>query len=121
VTAGYVTARQAILPVTIRRDGQPDLAIDFVVDTGFTGDLTLPRAAAVALNLSYVRDIPASLANDESVSLSVFEATIVWDGEERSVGVIATGKRPLLGTALLDDLELVVQFRENGLVTVGEI
>ncbi len=91
------------------------------MDTGFTGDLTLPPAAVAALNLSYVQDIPASLANDESVSLSVFEATILWEGEERTVGVIATGKRPLLGTALLDESELVVQFRENGLVTVGDI
>jgi hypothetical protein len=31
------------------------------------------------------------------------------------------GVRPLLGMALLDGSELVVQYRENGLVTVDEL
>jgi len=37
------------------------------------------------------------------------------------VSVIATGRRPLLGTAMLDDQELRAQFRESGLMTVEEL
>lgn len=40
--AGYMSSLHALLPVTFRIDGQPGLAIEFVVDTGFTGFLTLP-------------------------------------------------------------------------------
>ena len=53
--------------------------------------------------------------------LPVHEAIVLWDGEEREVLVIATGRRPLLGTALLDEQELVIQFTEGGLVTIDEL
>lgn len=52
------------------------------------------------------------------MELIVYGATILWHGEEREVRVLATGKRPLLGTALLEGSELVAQFAETGLVTV---
>jgi hypothetical protein len=48
----------------------------------------------------------------------VHEATIAWQGAEQQVHIPATGTRPLIGTALPDGAELVVQFAESGLVTV---
>jgi hypothetical protein len=51
----------------------------------------------------------------------VHEALILWNDAERRVHVLATGNRPLIGTALLDGCELVVQFTEGGLVTVDEL
>jgi predicted aspartyl protease len=62
--------------------------------------------------------IPADLADDSTVELDVHFATVVWHGQERLVRVIATGRRPLLGTALLDESKLSIKFREGGQVTV---
>ncbi|REJ45282.1 MAG: clan AA aspartic protease, partial [Microcystis aeruginosa TA09] len=45
----------------------------------------------------------------------------IWNGEERETRVFATGRRPLVGTALLDSHELVIQFTEGGLVTIDEL
>jgi predicted aspartyl protease len=53
--------------------------------------------------------------------LPLHEAIVLWDGEEREVLVIATRRRPLFGTALLDEHELVIQFTEGGLVTIDEL
>ncbi|WP_292825949.1 hypothetical protein [Nostoc sp. JL33] len=53
--------------------------------------------------------------------MPVHQANIIWNGEEREVNVLATGKRPLLGTGLLDEHELVIQFIEGGLVTIDEL
>lgn len=47
--SGHVTALYALFPVTIRLLNQPDIIIEFVVDTGFTGYLTLPPQAVAAL------------------------------------------------------------------------
>lgn len=49
------------------------------------------------------------------------EAIILWDGEEREVRILATGRRPLIGTVLLNEQELVIQFTEGGLVTIDEL
>ena len=115
---GRVENHHALLPVPLRLSGQPDLEIECVVDTGFTDALCLPPAAVAALGLPYRFDFPASLADGSRVLLPVHEATIVWDGRVRRVHLLATGERPLIGTALLDGTELVVQFAEGGLVTV---
>ncbi|WP_242054723.1 hypothetical protein [Nostoc sp. FACHB-190] len=61
------------------------------------------------------------MADNTEVLLPIYEATVLWNGEEREVLVIAIGRRPLLGTALLDDQELVIQFTEGGLVTIDEL
>lgn len=46
---------------------------------------------------------------------------ILWNGKEQEVRVFSTGRRPLVGTALLDKHELVIQFTEGGLVTIDEL
>ncbi|HLK60579.1 MAG TPA: hypothetical protein VKU00_28715 [Chthonomonadaceae bacterium] len=117
---GQVSNRRALVPVTFRLLGQPDLLIEFVVDTGFAGFLTLPHAAVLAMGLSYQHHTPAGLADDSQVQIPVYEAIVVWEGVERAVRVLAMGKRPLLGTALMDDRELRVLFRGGGPVTIGE-
>jgi predicted aspartyl protease len=53
--------------------------------------------------------------------LPVHKAIILWNGEERETRVLATGRRPLVGTALLDEYELVIQFTEGGLVTIDKL
>jgi predicted aspartyl protease len=65
--------------------------------------------------------MPVNLADNSEVLVAVHEAIILWDGEEREVRVCATGRRPLIGTALLDEQELVIQFTEGGLVTIDEL
>lgn len=116
--AGNVQSFHAVVPVTFRLAGRPDIVIEFVVDTGFVGFLTLPSAAVDALGLLFLHDTAANLADDSEVQLPVHEATIVWQDTERHVRVLATGKRPLLGMALLDGQELMVQCTDGGLVTV---
>lgn len=42
---GMVADLHAVLPIIFRLPGHGDLSLEFVVDTGFTGFLTLPIAA----------------------------------------------------------------------------
>lgn len=119
--SGSVSNRHATLPVTFRLEGRPDITVEFVIDTGFTDALCLPALAVQALGLPYAFDFPASLADGSEVMLPVHEARILWNDQEQPVHLLATGKRPLLGTALLDQCELVVQFTEGGLVTVESL
>lgn len=118
---GVTQHRQATLPITFRLPGQTDLSLEFVVDTGFTDYLTLPTAAVTAMRLPFLSETGASLADGSSVTIDIHTATILWNGEVRQVNVLATGRRPLLGTALLDDHDLYVRFREGGPLTVTAI
>lgn len=81
----------------------------------------LTPEAVVLLGLPFKYAMSVNLADNSKVTLPVHEATILWNGEEREVRVLATGRRPLLGTALLEEHELVVQFTEGGLVMIEEL
>jgi clan AA aspartic protease len=118
---GRVAVRQALLDVTFRLEGRPDLAIEFVIDTGFAGHLTLPPIAVQALQLPFLAENTAKLADDSIIPVNIHRAMILWDGEEREVEVLATGTRPLLGTLLVDGHELNVQFTEGGTVTLESL
>ena len=118
---GIVTERHAMVPVVFRLPGQPDFTVDFVVDTGFTGALALPPAAIGVLALPYIGEQTANLANDAVVELSLHAATILWNGAAQEVRVLATGRRPLLGTTLLDGNALLVHFEDGGSVTVDAL
>jgi len=118
---GHVSALHILVSVPFRRTGQPDIAIEFVVDTGFTGELCLPPDTVAALGLPFRYDLRARLADDSPVILPVHDATVPWNGMELETSVLATGKRPLLGIALLEGYELLSQFRENGIVTIDAL
>ncbi len=116
-----VTDRHAIVSLTFLLGNSSTFPIEFVVDTGFTDHLCLPPEAVNLLRLPFLYNLPANLADNSSVFLPVHQATIFWDGVERDVRVFVTGRRPLIGTALLDDQELMIQFTEGGLVTIDEL
>jgi len=55
VTGGTVIGLEARVNVTFRLPDRGDMQIEFVVDTGFAGALTLPPAAVEALGLTFFR------------------------------------------------------------------
>ncbi len=116
--SGDVRYLHALLPIVFKLPGKPDVSMEFVIDTGFTDQLTLPIEAIIEMGLPLLARIPADLADGSTIEMSMHEATILWDGLERQVRVLAAGSRPLLGTRLLENFDLYVQFREGGLVTV---
>ncbi|BAT56168.1 hypothetical protein NOS3756_51700 [Nostoc sp. NIES-3756] len=109
---GIIKSGHPTVNIIFRLSNQPDFTIEFVIDTGFTGDLSLPLAAVNLMNLPFLYELSANLTNNSWVDIPLHEAVILWNGEERVVNVLATGRRPLLGTALLDGYELTLQFTE---------
>jgi clan AA aspartic protease len=121
VISGIVIDRHAVVSLIFLLSNGSTFPIEFVIDTGFTDYLCLPPEAVTLMRLPFLYDLPVNLADNSEVSLAVHQATIFWDEAERDVRVFATGRRPLIGTALLNEQELVIQFTENGLVTIDEL
>ncbi|MEG4107886.1 clan AA aspartic protease [Microcoleus sp. S13_C5] len=116
-----MTNRHGTLTLTFLLPNGSSIPIEFVIDTGFTGELCLPLEAVSLMGLTFRHDIPANLADNSEVLLPLHGAIVLWDGKEPEVLVIATGRRSLLATALLDEQELAIQFTEGGLVTIDEL
>jgi clan AA aspartic protease len=119
VIHGTVVGLQARMSVILRPPGRSDVEIEFVVDTGFEGFLTL--AVVNELQLPYVARIDANLADDSSIATFAYRVIVVWNGIEREVIVLGIGRRPLIGTALLEDCHLGIDFCDGGTVLIDEI
>ena len=108
ISQGYPT-----LEVTFHLSEMPPLQLECVIDTGFAGYLTLPIAAVEAMKLPFFYRMPANLANDSDIMVSVYLVIIRWQEELRRVEVIAMGKRPLIGRALMAGQFLGIRFEED--------
>jgi clan AA aspartic protease len=118
---GRLIDRKAIAPVIFRLPQQPDFSLDFVIDTGFNGYLTLPAQAVSAMNLPLYSSTPIKLADGSEALSAIHLATVVWDDVEKVVLVLASGYKPLLGTAMMEGYHLEIDFEGNGLVSLEKI
>ena len=94
---------------------------EVVVDTGFTGYLTLPESVMERLNLISYGQRPATLASGERQMFDVYGALIGWHERFRPAIVHKTGGPPLIGMSLLSGSRLIVESWEGGNVTIEEV
>ncbi len=116
---GLVNANnEAILSLTIHGPEERNREVNAVIDTGYSGFLTLPAALVAELDLPYVFSSSATLADNTEVGFPVHRVTAVWDGNPRDIQADAVGATPLVGMALLEAHSLYVEVRDGGPVVI---
>ena len=116
---GYVTpGYEAVVPVRVLGPAGQAKDIMATVDTGFTEELTLPRAVVEELGLAFADDTNAWLAGDVHVRISLFDAVVIWDGQPREIVVHCIEGTPLIGMHLLYEHLLTVQVVRDGVVAI---
>ena len=95
-------------------------SVEAVVDTGFTGALSLPDPVAHELGLGSVRVERVTLADGRSIRASVHAARILWHGHPLDVRVQTLGSHPVIGTALLANCRLSIDWWDGGDVIIEE-
>ena len=84
-------------------------SVQAIVDTGFTGYLTLPTNAVRAPGLQFAIEEEMTLANGEPITFDVYSAAIEWNGQLRRVRVHSSEGDPIIGMAMLRDHDLHVR------------
>ena len=111
-------AYEAVVSLSLQGADGRTQEIEAVVDTGYTGFLTLPFTLVDELGLPFAYVGRAFLANDDEVEFDVHDVTVLWDGQPREVRAAATGSTPLVGMMLLDGHDLNIQVRDGGRVVI---
>ena len=111
-------ALEAVLRLPIRDPSGWTREIEAVIDTGYSGFLTLPLALVAELELPYFTSGTAFLADGAEVRFDVHDVVIVWGGRTRYIRVDATGNRPLIGMSLLYRYNLYLEVVEGGRVVI---
>ena len=111
-------AHEAVVTLHLQEPQGRVRAIEAVVDTGYSGFLTLPTELVTELGLPFAYMGQAFLANDAQVAFDVHYVTVLWDGQPRDIEADATGSTPLVGMLLLDNHDLSIQVRDGGRVVI---
>jgi clan AA aspartic protease len=118
---GIVRGREPRIRLTIRGLRGRQQEIEAVVDSGYTGWLTLPPTLIGALNLRWRTFGRGILADGSESAFDVYQAKVVWDGRVRPVFVDEFDATPLIGMALLRGYEYRMQVQARGKITIKRL
>jgi clan AA aspartic protease len=118
---GTVTEHlEATIPIALRAaDGQTVSTIA-VIDTGFNGHLALPPEMIARLGFEPIGHLSALLGDGRRALLAVYEATVVWGGEDRAVEALRSEARALVGMSLLRGSNVTITVQVGGSVLVEQ-
>ncbi|QYO62143.1 clan AA aspartic protease [Leptolyngbya sp. 7M] len=116
---GVVNLRcEATLSVVVGNSNQQLQAIETVIDTGFTGFLSLPSAIIATLNLPWSASDIVTLGDGSETLFDLYTAIVIWDGQYRDIYIAESETEPLLGMVMLYGYRLQVDAVEGGIVKI---
>ena len=115
------TNREATISLVIVNEKRQTKLITAVIDTGYTGFLSLPSQIITELNLSWTGIDRGTLGDGSEVTFEVYAAKIIWDGEYRDIPINEAETDPLVGMSLLYGYDLQIQAVEGGSITISPI
>ena len=109
--------------ITVANIQEPDrfLNLEFLVDTGFTGYLTLPPESIGQLGLPKLGEVQVVLANGVESRFETYAGSASWLGQSRRVPIIENDSEPLLGMAFVWGSRLTVEGWDGGIVSIEEV
>ena len=110
--------REAIIQLAVLGENDQRQGIKAVIDTGYTGFLTLPSALIAKLGLTWFMQEEGTLGDGSLCMFNVFEAFIIWNGQIRAIEINESEAEPLVGMGLLEGYELNIQGLAGGTVTI---
>jgi clan AA aspartic protease len=110
--------REAMLPIVVSNSNGQRQAIETVIDTGFSGFLSLPSSIITALDLPWSASDIVTLGDGSETLFDLYTATVIWDGQYREIYIAESETEPLLGMAMLYGYRLQVDTVEGGIVKI---
>ena len=96
--------------------------VAFIIDTGFTDEISLPQAVISRLGLPLSGNADEFILADGTTGrYSIYAAHILWHGQLREVEVVNLEGDPLVGMELLLGSNLNVDAIPGGMVTIAEL
>ena len=109
---------EAVVRLTVQGPLGASREIEALIDTGFTGFLTLPPALVTELGLVYRDRGRAMLADGSEALFDNYDVAVLWDSRLRNTRAAAADAIPLIGMRLLGGHVLTVEVEDGGSVVI---
>ena len=94
---------------------------EVIVDTGFTGWLTLPEAEIPRLGLVRAGSRYSIIASGNEEEFEYYETSVLWHGQLHEIEVFQSIDQPLMGMELLEGSRVSVDAWDGGSVSIEEL
>jgi clan AA aspartic protease len=118
---GYVNKNCEATILVVVRNNDKLKSINAVIDTGFTGFLSLPNEIITELDLSWSYRDRGTLGDGSEVLFDIYDAIAIWDGKSQEIEVNSAETDPLVGMSMLRGYRLQVDTIESGLVIITDL
>ena len=119
--SGVFSDREARLPLVVQGPNGEEQGVAAILDTGFSGFLTLPASVIEALGLPWLGRGQALVGDGSHQAFDLYAATVLWDDSPRTVQVASTETEPLLGIDMIYGHEVRIQIVEDGAVAIEKL
>lgn len=106
-------AYEAIITLPLRGPSGQAREIEAVIDTGYSGFLTLPPPLVAELELPFQAHGRLTLADGREETFDIYNVTMIWDGQPKHVDTYVVDAAPLVGMMLLDGHSLYVEIADG--------
>ena len=118
---GVFNDREARVALVVRGPSGQEQGIAPIIDTGFSGYLTLPLSVVEALDLERLGQGEALVGDGTIQVFDLYVAVLIWDDEAVVVEVATADTEPLIGMSLIYGHDLQIEAIEGGAVTIEKL
>jgi clan AA aspartic protease len=112
---------EAMIRLVVGNSRDRRIAIDALIDTGFTGFLTLPKSIVTQLGLSAYSREEGTLGDGSHCIFDIYSGVVIWEGQSIPIDINGSEATPLVGMGLLYGCQLKINVVVGGQVTVATI
>ena len=105
---GYVNKNCEATILVVVRNNTKLKSINAVIDTGFTGFLSLPNNIITELDLPWSYRDRGPLGDGSEVLFDIYDAVAIWDGKAKEIEVNSAETDPLIGMSMLRGYRLQI-------------
>lgn len=113
-----VEQREVVIELSVLGRGDQPIALRAVIDTGFTGYLTLSQEIVQQLNLRLIGKRKATLGDGTVASLDVYRVRVMWHDSWQHILALRAEGGTLLGMSLLWNSRVTMDVVDGGEVTI---
>ena len=117
MTVGHVRDNFPRVSLTLPGRSKPIL-VEFLIDTGFEGELSLPQLVADQVEAEFFANRPVRLGDGSLRQRPAYKFVLEWDEEARLTEILILENTPLLGVELLAGSLLQLEMQDGGEVQI---
>jgi len=119
--SGTIANNEALINLHVAGRDQSLREVTAVIDTGYSGHLTLPSRWISTLQLPFAGHRRGRLADGSVVILDMYLGTVVWHGRQLEVLILQATGSPLVGMSLLRGSRVQLEVVDGGRVTISDL